>query len=61
MLSKIVEIKNLKEKNRDYLYWLNKSPEDRFGEVENIRKEYNGENYAYQSGFQRVFRVIKQK
>ena len=59
MLTKTIEIKKLKDKNRDNLYWLSKSPEERLGEVENIRKEYNGENYASQFGFQRVYRIIK--
>jgi len=61
MIVKTIKVKKLKEKNEDYLYWINKSHEERLGEVENIRKEYNGEDYASQPGFQRVYRVVKQK
>ncbi|OHD24288.1 MAG: hypothetical protein A2086_01285 [Spirochaetes bacterium GWD1_27_9] len=61
MISKIIKVKKMNEKNEDYKYWLNVSVEERFSEVENIRKEYHGENYESQYGFQRFYRVVKQK
>ena len=60
-MDRVIKIKKLKEKNDDYLYWLSVSPSERLNEVENLRKEYHGENYESQYGFQKFYKVIKQK
>jgi hypothetical protein len=61
MIDKVIRIKKLHEKKDDYKYWISVSIEDRFNELENIRKEYHGENYEIEQGFQRFLRVLKQK
>jgi hypothetical protein len=41
MIKKVVQIKNLKEKNlilEDLKYWLGKTPEERIAAVEILRK-----------------------
>lgn len=61
MIKKILEVKKLHEKKKDHQYWMSLLPEDRIREVENIRKEYHGEDYASKQRFPRVYRVIKLK
>jgi len=49
----------LGEEPKDYNYWLSQPPEKRIEAIEFLRREYYGED-AFKSGFQRVYRVIKQ-
>jgi len=58
--SVIKKIKLTEEKS-DYSYWANQSVDARFDALESIREEYNNWKFHDQQGFQRVYRVIKQK
>ncbi len=49
-----------KEKN-DFEYWQSQSYERRLMALEEIRTEYNNWKYHDQLGFQRVYKIIKQK
>jgi len=42
-------------------YWLTQPPESRLAALEQIRQEYNQWRNHDQSGFQRVYRIIKQE
>ena len=56
-------IKKIKidEEKSDYEYWSRQSSAARLDALETIREEYNNWRYHDQPGFQRVYRVIKQK
>ncbi len=61
MIAKVVHIlKNTSEKS-DFEYWKSQSYQKRLLTLEEIREEYNSWRYDHQQGFQRVFRIIKQK
>ena len=49
------------EQESDYVYWCKQSPQARIAALENIRTEYNKWKYNDKQGFQRVYRIIKQK
>lgn len=55
----VVKKFNLGNEPKDYVYWLSQPPEKRIEAIEFLRKQYYGED-AFKSGFQRVFRIIKQ-
>jgi hypothetical protein len=48
-----------KEQKTDFSFWQSQSFEKRLETLETIRQEYNSWKYADQSGFQRVYRIIK--
>jgi len=50
----------LTEEKTDYSYWINQPADARLAALESIRSEYNNWKFYDQSGFQRVYRVIKQ-
>lgn len=45
----------------DYAYWVKQSFASRLEALESIREEFNSWKFDDQQGFQRVYRVIKQK
>lgn len=58
MIKKVVNIKNLDEKNDtldDLKYWLSKSPQERIAAVEYLRRQFHGSS----ARLQRVARVIQ--
>lgn len=57
----IIKKIKLTEEKSDYSYWANQSVDARFDALESIREEYNNWKFHDQQGFQRVYRVIKQK
>ena len=61
MIVRKIEVKSIGSKNEDYKYWLNLPVNERFNAVEEIRKEYHGEDYESKCGFQRFYKVVKQK
>lgn len=57
----IIKKIKLTEEKSDYSYWANQSVDARFDALESIREEYNNWKFHDQQGFQRIYRVIKQK
>ncbi|MEZ4851686.1 MAG: toxin secretion, membrane fusion protein [Bacteroidia bacterium] len=49
------------EEPNDVLYWLSRPAIERILTLERIRKEYNLWKYGAESGFQRVYRVVKRQ
>ncbi len=60
-MDKIVKKYQLREQPRDCLFWKDKTYAERLEALEQIRKEYNSWRYNAEQGFQRVYRVLKQK
>ncbi len=57
----IVEKVKLAEEKSDYRYWIIQTAEARLDALESLREEFNNWKFHDQQGFQRVYRVIKQK
>ena len=57
----IIKKIKLTEEKSDHSYWANHSIDARFDALESMREEYNNWKFHDQQGFQRVYRVIKQK
>lgn len=51
----------LKQQGNDYLFWMSQPYWLRIATIEQIRKEYNSWKYDTESGFQRVYSIIKRK
>lgn len=49
------------EEPNDVLFWLTRPAIERIATLEQIRKEYNLWKYGSESGFQRVYRVVKRQ
>ena len=49
------------EEPNDVLYWLSRPAIERILTLERLRKEYNLWKYGAESGFQRVYRVVKRQ
>jgi hypothetical protein len=60
-ISKVIKIYNMNEQPNDFSFWQTKSYEERLSALEQIRKEYNSWRYDAEQGFQRVYRIVKQK
>lgn len=50
----------LGEQPKDYIYWQDKSYQERLTALEDIRREYNSWRYDAEQRLQRVYRIIKQ-
>ena len=61
MIEKVVNKINIKDQKSDYWYWVNQPHQKRLETLEQIREEYNKWKYADKQGFQRIYRIIKQK
>ncbi len=57
----IVKKIKLTEEKSDYSYWIIQTAEARLDALESLREEFNNWKFHDQQGFQRVYRVIKQK
>lgn len=44
---------------RNLLYWISLSVNERMRELEKIRQEVNKQRYGTRQGFQRVYKLIK--
>ncbi len=51
----------MEEAGNDFAFWQSRTPEERLAALEEIRKEYNTWKYGTEPGFQRVYRIVKQK
>jgi len=60
-ISKVVKKYNIDNQPNDYAFWQSKSYLERLAALEQIRSEYNSWRYDAEQGFQRVYRIIKQK
>jgi hypothetical protein len=65
-IAMVVRKTSLTEQGNDFAFWQTQTPEARMKALEEIRCEYqaweqslNKNNANIQSGFQRVFRIIK--
>jgi hypothetical protein len=61
MIQAIVTRINKKSSHSDFSFWQSQSFEKRLETLEMLRQEYNSWKYADQSGFQRVFTIIKRR
>ncbi len=61
MIIKVVRKVKLKEQGNDFAFWQTQPYETRFATIEQICNEYNTWKYGAEQGFQRIYRVIKQK
>lgn len=57
----VIKKHKIAEEQSDYHYWRKQSPQARLAALERIRSEYNNWKYRDKQGFQRVYRIIKQK
>lgn len=60
MIEKVVKIEKLDDNNQildDLKYWLSKTPEERVGAVDYLRRQYHGSS----ARLQRVARVIQRE
>jgi len=46
---------------KDILYWKSKTPEEKLDVLQELREIYYQINNESRKGFQRIYRVIKQK
>jgi len=46
---------------KDILYWKSKTPEEKLDALQELREIYYQINNESRKGFQRIYRVIKQK
>lgn len=60
-IAKVVKKYQMNEQPSDFAFWQTRSYAERIEALEEIRKEYNQWRYHAEQGFQRVYRVIKQK
>lgn len=58
-MDKVVHIAVKGQENRNILYWVSLSYQERMKDLELIRNSVNKRMYGTQSGFQRVFRVVE--
>jgi hypothetical protein len=58
-IAKVVNKRNIHERELDVVYWQSKEPADRLEAVEQIRCEYHQWRYGAQPRLQRVYKVIK--
>ena len=49
------------EEPSDFGYWIKQTAEVRLAALESIREEFNSWKFKDQQGFQRIYRVVKQK
>lgn len=53
-------IKNATEPGTcDIIFWMNKTAEERIAAIEEMRKDYWGENYASEQRFPRFYKITK--
>ena len=58
-IQKVYTKVNIKQKNTDFAYWQTQPYEVRLAALEQIRREYHQWKYHAESGFQRVFTIVK--
>ncbi len=61
VIEKVVNKYKIGEEPSDYSFWKTRSYVERLTALEEIRKAYIAWRYDAEPGFQRVYRVIKQK
>jgi hypothetical protein len=60
MIDKIINKKKIDvNDNEDIRFWIAKTPEERLSAVEMLRRDYWGADYTDQSGFPRVYKIVK--
>ena len=60
-IAKVVHKYTLKTQPNDFSYWQSCSYVQRLEALEQIRMEYNRWRHDAEQGFQRVYRIVKQK
>ncbi len=56
-----IKVVKMDQSTSDFAYWQTRSFEERLHTLETIRNEYIAWAYDTKPGFQRVYRIIKQK
>lgn len=60
MIKKIIRVGRNDDLDReDRFFWEKTDPRDRLSSLEMYRRDYWGENYADESGFPRIFKIVK--
>lgn len=60
-MEKVLRVVNKKEVQNDYLFWKQKSAQERIDAIEILRLQYIQMQKDVQPGFQRVYRITKRK
>lgn len=61
VIHKVIKKYKIDKQPNDFSFWQTKSYAGRINALEQIRKEFNAWRYDAKQGFQRVYRVVKQK
>lgn len=60
-MEKVLHVVNKKEVQNDYLFWKQKSAQERINAIEILRLQYIQMQKDVQPGLQRVYRITKRK
>jgi len=60
-MEKVVKIVSLKDRSTDFLFWSEKTDQERLAAVEILRMQYIKFRTDVEPGFQRVCRIINKK
>jgi hypothetical protein len=60
-VEKVLLVVNKKEVQNDYLFWKQKSAQERINAIEILRLQFIQMQKDVQPGFQRVYRITKRK
>lgn len=60
-MEKVLLVVNKKEVQNDYLFWKQKSVQERINAIEILRLQFIQMQKDVQPGFQRVYRITKRK
>ena len=60
-MEKVLLVVNKKEVQNDYLFWKQKSAQERINAIEILRLQFIQMQKDVQPGFQRVYRITKRK
>jgi hypothetical protein len=60
-MEKVLNVVNKKEIQTDYVYWQQKTAQDRIDAIEILRLQYLQMQKNVQQGLQRVYRIVKRK
>ena len=58
-MERTIRIVKKGDDERNLLYWISLSVNERMRELEKIRQEVNKQRYGTRQGFQRVYKLIK--
>jgi hypothetical protein len=60
-MEKVVKIVSLKDRSTDFLFWSEKTDQERLDAIEILRMQYIKFRIDVEPGFQRVCRIVNKK